>query len=59
MTRSYRDDPLTKTRLVRDATDALRRVPELRNVGLAVRRTIAAVAVDAALSSARQEDTKS
>lgn len=48
--RTYSDPrpDLLHIRLIRDATDSLRLVPELRNVGLAARREIAERIVDAA-----------
>ncbi len=51
--RTYSDprSDLTRVRLVRDATDSLRLVPELRNVGLAARREIAVRVVDAGLTN--------
>ena len=38
---------LTRVALIRDCTDLLRRVPDLRNAGLTERRAIAAAVVNA------------
>ncbi len=42
---SQRDD-LTRVALIRECTDLLRRVPDLRNAGLTERRAIAAAVVN-------------